>query len=64
MPKGRGSNLRRRSYRQLHPKDNEETIFRGHIKLVELGVRATLVQKASRKGRKAVYQPSKKRSRR
>lgn len=64
MPKGRGSNLRRRSYRQLHPRDNEEAIYRGHIKLVQLGVMATLVQKARRKGRKAVYQPPKKRARR
>lgn len=52
MPKGRGANLRRRSYRQLHPKDNESAIYSGHIKLIELGVRAQLVQKARRRAAK------------
>lgn len=49
MPKGRGANARRRNHRQNHPRNNEETILRGHVKLVELGVRALTVQKARHK---------------
>ncbi len=37
MPKGRGSNQRRRSDRQRRPKDKRDSTGRGYLKLRDLG---------------------------
>ena len=52
MPKGRGSNERRRSYRQKHPK-NKNTEG-AHGKLLALGERAVAVAEKRRKERRKV----------
>ena len=55
MPKGRGSNQRRRSWRQLHPRDNKS---KGHgaLMLYALYGRAIEVQKKHRKERKKQHE--------
>ena len=52
MPKGRGANQRRRSERQLHPKDKRVNTERGYLRLYNLGERAIKVQKKRHKERK------------
>jgi len=49
MPKGRGSNERRRSYRQKHPKDTSVATAGGYRKLEALYEQATSVAKKRRK---------------
>lgn len=49
MPKGRGSNDRRRNQRQRHPTDRSDIIEAGAAKLQRLFVRAQLVQKRRRR---------------
>lgn len=43
MPKGRGSNERRRSWRQKHPRDNSKAMDSGALKLEKLYERARKV---------------------
>ena len=58
MPKGRGSNQRRRSWRQLHPRD-DKVKGRGPLMLYALYGRAFEVQKERRKERKKQRENSK-----